>query len=197
MQRAESQSGYSLLELLLVLAILVTLAGISIPQVLATLDDYRAFGAARYLSTRIQRIRMEAINRSTAVAVRFIQDVNGYSFAVYVDGNGDGVRTQDIRDAVDLQIGPVDQLADTFSGVEFGLLAGLPAVDTGGVPPGTDPIKLGASNILSYSPSGTSSSGSLYLRGRGPTQYVVRIFGDTGRVRVMKFNPITRQWKGL
>lgn len=197
MRRAEPQSGYSLLELLLVLAILVTLAGISIPQVLATLDDYRASGAARYLSTRIQRIRMEAINRSTAVAVRFIQDVNGYSFAVYVDGNGDGVRTQDIRDAVDLQIGPVDQLADTFYGVEFGLLAGLPAVDTGGVPPGTDPIKLGASNMLSYSPSGTSSSGSLYLRGRGPTQYVVRIFGDTGRVRIMKFNPVTRQWKGL
>jgi prepilin-type N-terminal cleavage/methylation domain-containing protein len=197
MQPSESQSGYSLLELLLVLAIVGILAGISVPQMLASLDDYRVSGAARYVATRIQRTRMEAINRSTAVAVQFLQDTSGYSFGAYVDGNGDGVRTQDIRDAVDPRIGAVDHLSNNFSGVEFGLLAGLPAVDAGGVPPGTDPIKLGVSNILSYSPSGTSSSGSLYLRGRGPTQYVVRVFGDTGRVRILKFNAVTRQWKGL
>lgn len=197
MQMAQTQRGYSLLELLLVLTIFGILAGISVPQLVATLDDYRASGAARYVSARIQRTRMEAINRSTAVAVRFLQDADGYSFAVYADGNGDGVRTQDIRDAVDLQIGTVDHLSNNFAGVEFGLLAGLPAIDAGGVPPGTDPIKLGISNILSYSPLGTSSSGSLYLRGRGYTQYVVRVFGDTGRVRILKFNPVTRQWKGL
>ena len=197
MYLSKAQSGYSLLELLLVLTIFGILAGISVPQLLATLDDYRASGAARYVSARIQRTRMEAINRSTAVAVQFLQDVDGYSFAVYADGNGDGVRTQDIRDAVDLQVGTVDHLSNNFAGVEFGLLAGLPAVDAGGAPPGTDPVKLGAGNILSYSPLGTSSSGSLYLRGRGHTQYVVRVFGDTGRVRILKFNPVTRQWKGL
>ena len=197
MQMAQTQRGYSLLELLLVLTIFGILAGISVPQLVATLDDYRASGAARYVSARIQRTRMEAINRSTAVAVQFLQDVDGYSFAVYADGNGDGVRTQDIRDAVDFQIGPVDHLSNNFAGVEFGLLAGLPAVDAGGAPPGTDPVKFGAGNILSYSPLGTSSSGSLYLRGRGHTQYVVRVFGDTGRVRILKFNPVTRQWKGL
>ena len=140
---------------------------------------------------------MEAIHRSTAVAIQFLQDTNGYSFGIFVDGNGDGVRTQDIRDTVDLRIGAVDRLSNNFAGVEFGLLAGLPAVDPGGVPPGTDPIRLGASNILSYSPSGTSSSGSLYLRGRGASQYVVRVFGDTGRVRILKFNAVARQWKGL
>ena len=197
MQHSESQRGYSLVELLLVLAIVGIVAGISVPQILATLDDNRTSAAARYVSARIQRTRMEAINRSTAVAVQFLQGTDGYSFAVYADENGDGVRTQDIRDAVDLQIGAVDHLSNNFSGVEFGLLAGLPAVDAGGVPPGTDPIKLGASNILSYSPQGTSSSGSLYLRGRGHTQYVVRVFGDTGRVRILKFNPVIRQWKGL
>ena len=51
-------------------ATVVTLAGIAIPQLLAGLDDYRAAGAARYLSTRIQRTRMEAVKRSTAAAVQ-------------------------------------------------------------------------------------------------------------------------------
>jgi prepilin-type N-terminal cleavage/methylation domain-containing protein len=197
MRLTSSHGGYSLLELLLVLTVVGILSGVSVPPVLAALDDHRASGAARYISTRIQRTRMEAINRSTTVALQFLQDASGYSFGVYVDGNGDGVRTQDIRDTIDLRIGAVEHLSNNFAGVEFGLLPDLPAVDAAGVPPGTDPIKLGASNILSYSPTGTSSSGSLYLRGRGPTQYVVRVFGDTGRVRILKFNTLTRQWKGL
>ena len=90
----------------------------------------------------------------------------GYSFGVYVDGNGDGVRTPDITMSIDRPLGAVERLPDNFAGVDFGLLPGLPPVDAGSPAPGTDPIKLGASNLLSYSATGTSSSGSLYIRGR-------------------------------
>ena len=192
-----STRGYSVLEPLLVLATVVTLIGLAIPQILATLDDYRVSGAARYVATRIQRTRMEAVSRSTAAAMQFVQNDGHYSFGVYVDGNGDGVRTQDIREGTDPQVAAVEHLPDTFSGVEFGLLPGLPPVDVGGAAPGVDPIKLGASNLLSYSPTGTSTSGSLYVRGRGQSQYVVRVFGDTGRTRVLKFDVRTRQWRPL
>jgi hypothetical protein len=44
---------------------------------------------------------------------------------------------------------------------------------------------------------GTSSTGSLYIRGRGTAQYVIRVMGETGRVHVLKFNARTRQWKPL
>jgi type II secretory pathway pseudopilin PulG len=192
-----STHGYSLLELLLVLGIVVTLTGIAIPQILATLDDYRVSGAARYVATRIQRTRMEAVSRSTAAAMQFVQTGGSYSFGVYSDGNGDGVRTQDIRDGIDPQMAAIERLPDTFSGVEFGLLPGLPPVDVGGAAPGEDPIKLGASNLLSYSPVGTSTSGSVYVRGRGQSQCVVRVFGDTGRTRVLKFDVRTRQWRPI
>jgi len=192
-----STRGYSLLELLLVLGTVVTLAGIAIPQILATLDEYRVSGAARYVATRIQRTRMEAVSRSTAAAMRFVQNGGTYSFSVYMDGNGDGVRTQDIRDGIDQQVADVERLPDSFSGVEFGLLPGLPPVDVGSAAPGEDPIKLGSSNLLSYSPVGTSTSGSLYIRGRGQSQCVVRVFGDTGRTRVMKFDIRTRQWRPI
>ena len=92
---------------------------------------------------------------------------------------------------------PPERLFDQFTGVDFGAIPGLPAVDVGGTPPGADPIRLGNSSLATFTPTGTSSSGSLYIRGRRNAQYVVRIYGQTGKTRVLKFDARTRQWKGL
>ena len=191
----ESRRGYSLLELLFASALCVTLGAIAAPLLFAAVDDVRAAGAARYLSTRLYQARMEAVGRSADVGVRFVQASDGYAYAMYVDGNGDGVRTRDIQGNLDPRIGPVERLPDHFAGVDFGVLSGLPPVDAGSAAPGTDPIKLGASSILTFTPLGTSSSGSLYLRGRRNSQYVIRILGETGKTRVLKFDTRARQWK--
>jgi hypothetical protein len=183
--------------LLFVICAMATLGGVALPQLSTALDEYRAAGAARYLSTRIQRTRMEAVNRSTNAALRFVESSAGYSYRVYLDGNGDGVRTADITASIDVPLGAIERLPDTFDGVDFGLLPALPPVEPGSPPPGTDPVKLGASNLLSYSPSGSSSSGSLYIRGRRGAQYVVRVLGDTGRTRVLKFDVHSYKWKPL
>ena len=145
----------------------------------------------------MQRARMEAITRSREVALQFVQTANGYRYAVYVDGNGNGVRTKEIANGVDRPEGSEEALPSNFSGVEFGALPGLPPVDPGGVPPGDDPVRLGSSNLASFSASGTATSGSLYIRGRHDAQYVVRIFGDTGKVRLLKFDGQTKKWKPL
>ena len=190
-------TGYSLLELTFALGLTTTLSGVAIPQMLAGIDDYRTAGAVRYMSTRIGRVRMEALARSANVALRFSTTPAGFSYTAYVDGNGDGVKTHDISQSIDWALGPPERLSDNFSGIDFGTLPGLPAVDSGSSPPGTDPIKLGSSNLLSFSPLGTSSTGSLYIRGRGTAQYVIRVMGETGRVHVLRFSARTRQWKPL
>jgi type II secretory pathway pseudopilin PulG len=191
------EGGFSLVELLVVTGLIATTGAMALPQLLAAMDDNRAAGAARYMATRLQQTRMEALGRSTHVALRFSQTDGAYSYGVYVDGNGDGVRSQDITQGIDRQLGAMERLPDQFAGVDFGLLPGLPPVDPGGAAPGTDPIKLGSSNFLSFSAVGTSSSGSLYIRGRRSTQYVVRVFGDTARVRVLKFDGRTQRWTAL
>jgi type II secretory pathway pseudopilin PulG len=192
-----TRTGYSLIELLFVMSTTVTVSAIAIPQLLAAIDDYRTAGAVRYFSTRIQRTRMEAVSRSANAAIEFVPAAEGYAYGIYVDGNGDGVRTTDIRKGIDHPIGALEHLADTYAGVDFGLLPGLPPVDAGSPAPGADPIKLGSSNLLSYSPIGSSSSGSVYIRGRSKAQYVIRILGDTGRLRVLKFESRAHQWKAL
>ena len=191
-----AKSGYSLIELLFVLSAAATIGAMAIPPFLAAIDDYRTAGAVRYLSTRIQRTRMEAVSRSTKTAMQFVQEGPGYTFGIYVDGNEDGVGTADIRNGIDRRLGAIERLSDNYAGVDFGLLPDLPPIDPGGPPPGMDPIKLGSSALLSYASSGSSSPGSVYIRGR-KVQYAIRILGDTGRSRVLKFNPHDRLWKGL
>jgi type II secretory pathway pseudopilin PulG len=191
----ETSAGYSLVELLFVLGLVVTVSGMAAPQLLSGLDDYRTAGAARYISARMQRARMDAVMRSSEVAIQFTPAGNGYRYAAYRDGNHNGVRTRDIQSGADPPVGSAERLPDHFAAVDFGVQAGLPAVDGGGLA-GGDPIRLGASNLASFSSNGTATAGSVYIRGRH-AQYVVRIFGTTGKVRILKFDRAANQWKPL
>jgi prepilin-type N-terminal cleavage/methylation domain-containing protein len=197
MRPASRPRGYSLIELLAAMALSVTLGAAAIPQYLAVVDDVRASGAAYYISGRLQRARMEAVLRSAMVGVQFTPTASGYSYAVYVDGNRNGVLTRDIQRGLDRLIAAAERLPDQFAGVDFGAIPGLPPVDAGGTAPGTDPIRLGSSSIASFSAMGTSSSGTVYIRGRRDAQYAVRIFGETGKTRLLKFEPRTGQWRPL
>jgi type II secretory pathway pseudopilin PulG len=189
-------AGYSLIELVFVMGLAATLSAIAVPQSLSALDDTRAAGAARYIAARLQRARTEAIARSTTVGVKFTLAGSHYSYAMYADGNGNGIRTADIATGVDGQLLAAERLVDQFTSVDFGTLPGLPAVDAGGAPPGSDPVHLGASNIASFTPQATATAGSIYIRG-ARAQYVVRIYNDTARTRILKFDAVTNRWRPL
>jgi|SRR5262245_5041043 len=186
--------GYSLVEVVFVAGLSMTLAAVSVPSMLNGLDDYRAAGAARYLAARFQRTRMLAITRSATVAIRFTAVGASFSYTEYIDGNGNGVLTREIQSGIDLPLGPPERLGQQFSGVDFGALRGLPPIDAGGTPPGTDPIRLGSANSASFSPIGSATAGTVYILGRGGAQYAVRIFGETGKTRLLKFDRRTRHW---
>lgn len=187
--------GYTLLEVIFATALSLTLGAVATPQVLATVEDARAAGAARYVANTLQHARMEAVMRSTDVGLQFVATSAGYTQAAYRDGNGNGIRSRDIQRGVDPQVGSLERVSAQFQGVDFGVLPGLPPVDPGSTAPGTDPIKLGSSDILTFTPRGTATAGSLYLRGRRNTQYVIRILGETGKTRVLRFDPRLQQWK--
>lgn len=192
---ATGEAGLTALELLFVLSLGAVLAAIAVPEVSHGLDEARTSAAARYLSSRLYQARMEAIKRSTRVGYRFVEDGDDFRFAPYGDGNNNGIRTADILAGVDWRLEPDDRLSWKFGAVRFGLLPGVPLID--GSVAGGDPIRLGSSNILTFSPNGTCSSGSLYLRGARQAQYAVQIFGVTGRTRVFKFVPGVSAWRPL
>jgi prepilin-type N-terminal cleavage/methylation domain-containing protein len=191
MRLTSTQAGFTLPELLLTLACAATITGMAVPILSHALDDFRAGMAARYLASRIRNARMDAIKRATAVALKLEPGTPDYTVIPYADGNGNGVRTADIRRGVDPPVGTPEQLGANFPGVHFGLLDG--AVDVDGAASGTDGVRIGSSRILTMSPDGTATAGTLYVRGRH-AQYAVRVLGTTGRTRVLKYRTRDRTW---
>src|SRR4029079_6419394 len=109
--------GYSILAIVFVFCLGVTLPAGAVPQSLAGLEELRASGAARYISSRLQQARMEAVMRSTAVGVQFTKTPQGYEYTVYMDGNGNGVLARDIKSGADRPIGSGERLGSHFSGL--------------------------------------------------------------------------------
>jgi len=184
-----------MVELVVVLGFAATATATALPRMLTRLDEARVAGAARYLAARFYGTRIEAITRATEVAMRFTPTNAGFIFAVFVDGNGNGVLARDIDHNVDRQLHSAELLSSQFSGVDFGALPGLPAIDAGSPAPGDDPIRFGAGNMVSFSALGTSSTGTLYIRGRGDAQYAIRLVGATARVRTYRFDSRSGEWR--
>jgi len=186
-------AAFSLIELVFVLGVAATLAAASLPQLAASVDEFRAAGAARYVAARLQQARVRAIARNRDTALRIAHDARGYVVSVVEDGNRNGVLARDVMDGVDTAIGPAEHLVDQFPGVDFGAIGGIPGAE-GSTAPGSDPIRLGGADSVTFTATGTATSGSLYVRGQRTIQYVVRIYGETGRTRILRYNPRTRTW---
>jgi prepilin-type N-terminal cleavage/methylation domain-containing protein len=185
--------GFTILELLFVLAIAGTLTTLAVPQGLRALDDFRTRAAARYLAQRLVDARLGAIKRSLAQGLRFEPSTPDYRITTVVDGNANGLRTADIQRGIDRTLTEPEMVGTHFQHVVFGILDDVPDVD-GDAANGTDGVRVGVSKLLAMNPDGTSSSGTVYLHGRDRAQYAVRVLGVTGRVRVLKFDHVRRRW---
>ena len=165
-----------------VAATVAIMAAAAVPQLTAGVERTRAASAARYLAGRLAFARALAVARSANVAVLLAADDGTFTSALYVDGNGNGVRTLEIGAGIDPLVAPPVRVADVFPHVVVSL---------------SDPSETQAtetSALLSFTPVGTASSRTLYVRGRDGSQYAVRVLGATGRTRVLRYAPATRTW---
>ena len=189
-------NGFSLAELAIGIALLITLSAASVAPVASAIDASRTWAAAHYLAGRMNLARAEAVKRSVFVALRVEAEGPFYRCTFYADGNGNGVRTAEITANVDVAIGLSDRLHEKFGGVNLGIGDGVKAVDAGvDLVAGSDPVRFGQSDLASFNPNGSATAGTIYIRGRGRQQAAVRVLGVTGRVRVLWFNFVTHQWE--
>ena len=188
-------SGHTLVELLIVTALVCVVAAIGLPRLRAGLDDAKTRTAAFYVSSRFALARTLSAQRNANVAFRFEPADSGFRVRAIVDTNGNGVRSAEIQSGIDVPILPDERLDHLFSGVQYGFVPGARLIDGTSVSPGDDPIRFGRSDMLTFSPSGTATSGTVYIRSRRTnSQFAITVLGATGRTRITRFDAANRRW---
>jgi type II secretory pathway pseudopilin PulG len=187
--------GAALIDLIFACALIAVLAAIAIPSVQASRDRDATRLAARYLANKLQLLRVEAVRRNRVVAMRFDPDDLG-RLGAYVDGDGDGVLQADIDGNIDRPLEAISHLRHFFSTAALRVALPLPLPEGAGMlAADSDPIRIGNTNLVSFSPLGSSTSGTLYVAGSDGSQMCVRLLGTTGRIRVLWFDRASAAWR--
>ncbi len=183
--------GISILEAVLVTAVLAIIVTVASPE----LKEMRRAAALRSASSQLKgllyRCRADAVMnaRSTAAVFERLPDGSWRCF-IAVDGDGDGIRSRDIRRLVDPIVGEIIHFE--VGGAGLGILRGefVPDPCGRGRLRGdlSDPVRAGRGNMITFTPRGTASPASLYLTDHHARMRVLRIYGGTGRV-------ISRVWR--
>jgi Tfp pilus assembly protein FimT len=187
------ENGASLIEVLLVVTLIATLTAIGAPVAASVADVSRVRHAAALVSSRFRLAKLEAVNRGVSVGVVFDRVGSSWSLRVCRDGNRNGIRRADINSGTDPCIdGPVS-IGALVPHVDIAVDATLKG--PAGEAPSADPVRFGSSDIASFSPEGSCTAGSLFLRSSGGAQFTVRVAGITGRIRVMRYDSPKAGWK--
>ena len=182
----QHQKGQSLLEALVVLAILssVAVTGINVIESVKRRVALRA--ATSDLRAGFHYVRSLAVARDRNVAIRFRGDGNAWTWAVYEDGDGDGVRNDDISKQIDRELQMPRRFQHAAAGI--GLPAGsIPDPMNGGKLADRPPVRFNASMLCSFSRLGEVTNGSVVISD-GIDAVIVQSHGRSGRVSVLQWN---------
>lgn len=192
----QASRGYSLAELLTVVAIL----GITVLVAVPAFGSLRRRSAVRVASYELRSVfheaRSRAIARHANVGVRFINVEGTWMLAIFDDGDGDGVKSDDILLGVDPVWSLPRHVLPESNLAQIGLLdETIKDPDGDKLPPTKSPVQFGRTQICSFSPMGESTPGTIYLTDRAGELYAVRVYGATAKMRIVRYDAARRKWR--
>jgi type II secretory pathway pseudopilin PulG len=188
----DDEHGYTAVELLIVATLVIILAALAVPVTTAAIDSNRVRNAASFIASRLRYTRQQAVFGNRAFAVVFDQVGGRWVFRVCSDANYNGVRRLDISTGIDPCVEGPHDVETMFPGTK---VAVDPAIrGPAGEPGSSDPVRFGRSNLFSCSLGGSCTAGSLYLQSPNGMQYAVRVYGATGRARVLRYDRANGRW---
>jgi prepilin-type N-terminal cleavage/methylation domain-containing protein len=177
--------GFSLVEALVAVAIVLVMAATAFPVFRAHFADAHLVGAGQQFKSQFRLACSAAVRSGVYTAIRFERRDDGTVwYAVYQDGDDDGVRSADISSGRDRLVSGPFPLSGGAPGVSVAINPGIPALPPERGLLSGDPVRFGSSDILSFSPLGTATPGTFYLAGDAG-QAAVRVTGGSARVRLM------------
>jgi Tfp pilus assembly protein FimT len=183
-------------EILTVIAIVGLFVSISLPA----FAHFRRSTGLRAATQEIRAIfhfaRSRAIARGANCAVKFSRSGSQWMYAIYDDCDGDGVRNDDIRSGTDTAFAAERVVLPQEHFADIGISRAVRDVDGRGVlSPESSPVRFNSSTLCSFSPDGSSTPGSIFLTdGEGGT-VVVRVYGTTAKIRVLRYHPDRGTWE--
>lgn len=187
--------GTSLVEALAALA-LVGIGTILAGGGLSAVRRAEVAAAARELAVTFHALRWRSVSEARAYGVRFLADGEGWRWVVVRDGNANGLRRAEIDAGVDPIVSGPHRLRGRRARFGFPDVDRVPRIPPqGGSLPLDDPLRLGASDLVSFTPIGRSSTGSIYLTDGARELYGVVLFGPGTRVRVWRYDVAAARWR--
>jgi prepilin-type N-terminal cleavage/methylation domain-containing protein len=189
------RNGYTLTELLTVAAILGLIVLVAIPGFVELRRRSAVRAAAITMRSIFHLARSRAIARNATCGLRFQQSGKQWRFALYDDGDRDGVRNEDIKSGIDRPVGPAREVFPESSLVSIGL-SGSKIKDPDGdaLQPTASAVQFGRSSICSFSPMGEATPGTIYLTAQGRDLWAVRVYGATAKMRVLRYDAEKKRW---
>lgn len=176
------ESGFTLMELILVIGIVVVLIAVSIPAITRWLPNYKLKGAAMDLYSRMQFAKSEAIRANTQYAVIFDPGNEEYKLVsspgadLVFGAGGDDTEVEVIK------------VSDYGPGIAYGNGSATKNMDNGtGTFPG-DAVSFDNNMVVFDGRGVCDNSGSVYLQNDGNRTYGVGTLAS-GVVRV-------KMWRG-
>ncbi len=192
----DKEHGFTLLELLTVIAIVGMIAATAVPSWMTLRRRAAVRSAAAEIRMIFHETRARAIARADNSGLRFTRSGSHWQFAVYDDGDADGVRNDDIASRVDRCVTPPRHLFQQPQLVSIGLLPReIRDPDGDRLRPTDTPVQFGRGAICSFSPMGSSTSGTIYLTDDGGSLYAVRVYGATAKIRLLRYDAARRRWE--
>ena len=189
-----SDAGVSLFEVLLALTAVAWTLVIATPGVMRLRQEVSLRSAVHEASVAFYLARSYAISRSRNVGLKFRKNGDRWEWALYADGNGNGVRTAEIASGVDRYLGLSYPWSrnDVFPGIMTGTR--VPDPSGGFLDHIDDPIRFNSSDICSFSAMGECTPGSVYLWDAHDGMAVLRVFGGTAKLRCLYYRRGERGW---
>ncbi len=188
-------TGYSLVEMLITLAIIGLVVLVAVPAFGNIQRRFALRAATAELRSIFHFARMRAIAQGRHAGLKFIRVGDEWSFAVYDDGDGDGLRNEDIARRVDRLVMPQRVILPESRAINIGLLPyTIKDPDGDDLTPSDSPVQFNRSALCSFSPLGESTPGTIYITDRGRDLWAVRVYGATAKIRVTRYDGAKRRW---